>query len=230
MSVATAVFPPGCKRIPVAAASGAGGHPQAAGRSVRPLRGSGSRWRPTFQDPTSFGSLGVVAHRNIGICFDTGNPTALGHETAEDVRLFGPLSGTSTSRTRTFVSTSLLPPGSTPDYCDPRRFAFGRLCGSVDVGDPRSYPDPGRLDFAITCSRFGRAERRTDWSHARFWNPRCASAVFNPWRNRSALVAEGGGDVIVVFTDGGARSPPGYVALVPARERHDTAWLKKNVR
>lgn len=37
-----------------------------------------------------FRFLGVVAHRNIGICFDTGNPTALGHETAEDVRLLGP--------------------------------------------------------------------------------------------------------------------------------------------
>ena len=31
-----------------------------------------------------------MAHRNVGVCYDTGNTTALGHETVDDVRLLGP--------------------------------------------------------------------------------------------------------------------------------------------
>lgn len=34
--------------------------------------------------------LGIVAHRNVGVCYDTGNTTALGHDTVNDVRLLGP--------------------------------------------------------------------------------------------------------------------------------------------
>lgn len=90
MSVATAVFP-----LRGASASSWPPHPEL----VATLRRLGDRYarfgirialETDLPGSDLFRFLGVVAHRNVGVCFDTGSTTALGHETVEDVRLLGP--------------------------------------------------------------------------------------------------------------------------------------------
>lgn len=90
LNVATAVFP-------LMGASAASWPPPR--ELVATLRRLGDRYarfgirialETDLPGPVLYRFLGVVAHHNIGICYDTGNTTALGHETVEDVRLLGP--------------------------------------------------------------------------------------------------------------------------------------------